>query len=190
VRRTPIAGCIATAVLALAAAGCGGTSQPPVAAIANRGCGGPRCVQPATASEAVAASKAARCMRAHGVPNFPDPNSLPGVLKGHFGFTAGSGIDPDTPQFEAAYTYCGKRYLHMHTATPAQRARWNAAAVAYSHCMRAHGVSDFPDPLPGQGAIRLPTSEYENTPKVQRGMQACKSLFGKGFVFVVPIAAN
>ena len=126
-------------------------------------------------------------MRSHGVPNFPDPSSQPGVLKGHFGFTVGSGIDPDTPQFEAAFEYCGKRYLHMHTATPAQRARWNAAATVYSHCMRAHGVSDFPDPLPGQGAIRFPTSDYDNTPKVQRGMQACKPLFtGKGFVFVVP----
>jgi hypothetical protein len=187
VRREPIAGCILVVAAALVAAGCGASSPPSVPSIANHRCGAAHCVQPATPAEALAASKAARCMRSHGVPSFPDPSSQPGVLKGHFGFTAGSGIDPDTPQFEAAYAYCGKRYLKMHTETPAQRARDNAAAVRYSRCMRAHGVADFPDP-DGGGAIHLPTSDYESTPRVQSGMQACKSLFsGKGFVFVVPV---
>lgn len=190
-RLKPIAVYAVVAALALLAAGCGSSSHLAVPTVADHSCGAAHCVQPATASQAVAASKAARCMRSHGVPNFPDPSSLPGVLKGHFGFTVGSGIDPGTPQFEAAYEYCGKRYLHMHTETPAQRARGNAAAVVYAHCMRAHGVSDFPDPLPGQDVIRLPTASYENTPKVASGMSACKSLFtGKGFVFGVPVPVN
>jgi hypothetical protein len=52
--------------------------------------------------------------------------------------------------------------------------------------MRAHGVSDFPDP-DGQGAIELPTSDYFNTPKVQRVLPACEALrTGEPFVLAVP----
>ena len=38
----------------------------------------------------------AQCMRAHGVPNFPNPNGHGGQLG------PGSGINPASPQFEAA----------------------------------------------------------------------------------------
>jgi hypothetical protein len=38
----------------------------------------------------------ARCMRAHGVPNFPTPTSRPGLLG------PSSGIAPSSPRFEAA----------------------------------------------------------------------------------------
>jgi hypothetical protein len=38
----------------------------------------------------------AKCMRAHGVPDFPDPNGQSGQL-GPF-----SGIDPNSPQFQSA----------------------------------------------------------------------------------------
>ncbi len=38
----------------------------------------------------------ARCMRAHGVPDFPDPNGRNGQLG------PGSGIDPNSPAFQAA----------------------------------------------------------------------------------------
>ena len=38
----------------------------------------------------------AKCMRAHGVPNFPDPNGSSGQLGPN------SGIDPNSPQFQSA----------------------------------------------------------------------------------------
>jgi hypothetical protein len=46
----------------------------------------------------------ARCMRSHGVPSFPDPTfSARGVsLK----ISAGQGIDPNSPQFQAAQSAC------------------------------------------------------------------------------------
>lgn len=179
----PIAGLMVAAVISLLATGCGGTSQQlPVASIGNTNPDGTQHLQPASASQAAAALRASRCMRTHGVPNFPDP-----ILGGHFGFTVNSGIDPDAPQFKKAYSYCGHRYLPgFDSATPAERAQWNAAAVKYAACMRSHGASDFPDP-DGRGAIDVPTSDYLNTPKVARAQSACKSLFtGKGVVFVVP----
>ena len=43
------------------------------------------------------ALKVARCLRAHGFPNFPDP---PDQSLGR------AGIDPSSPQFQAAETAC------------------------------------------------------------------------------------
>jgi hypothetical protein len=124
-------------------------------------------------------------MRTHGVPNFPDPIPFKGRLV--FGFTVKSGVDPNTPQFKAAFKYCTTRYrLFRNSSTPAQRAQSNAAALKFTHCMRSHGVNDFPDP-DGQGAINLPTDDYLNTPSVQRAERACQSLRSGGFVFSVPV---
>ena len=48
--------------------------------------------------------KFSRCMRAHGVPNFPDPSSASG---GGFGLVfGGSGIDPAAPLFRVAQRSC------------------------------------------------------------------------------------
>jgi len=47
------------------------------------------------------------CMRTHGEPNMPDP-----VMKGHsvhIAIKVGSGVDPGSPQFNAAYKAC--KYL-------------------------------------------------------------------------------
>jgi len=43
----------------------------------------------------------AQCMRANGVPNFPDPDA-------NGGFRLEMGTDPTTPQFKAAETACAK----------------------------------------------------------------------------------
>ena len=60
----------------------------------------------ASPSQMIAAQlKLARCMRAHGFPNFPDPSS-----NGQLLFKLSSGIDPNSPQFKAANSYCA-RYL-------------------------------------------------------------------------------
>ena len=56
------------------------------------------------------ALKVAECLRAHGFPNFPDPNS-----SGQFNFNS-AGIDPNSPRFQTAETGCEKqarRELHL-----------------------------------------------------------------------------
>jgi hypothetical protein len=42
-------------------------------------------------------------MRAHGVPNFPDPS---GSGEGYAGIFGGSGIDPGSPLFRLAQRSC------------------------------------------------------------------------------------
>jgi hypothetical protein len=50
------------------------------------------------------ALKFSACMRAHGVPKFPDPTFSNGGMR--VKIEAGSGIDPSSPQFQAAQKAC------------------------------------------------------------------------------------
>lgn len=43
----------------------------------------------------------ARCIRTHGVPNMPDPDS-----RGHLDIGPGSGVDVESPRFQEAYLAC------------------------------------------------------------------------------------
>lgn len=78
-----------------------------------------------------------RCMRAHGVSNFPDPTAN--------GLQLGPGIDTKSPAFKSAQQACNQ-ILPNNGVPPATSAKDRAAALAFSRCMRSHGVSGFPDP--------------------------------------------
>jgi hypothetical protein len=69
------------------------------------GGGHPRGSIPAAQREAFI--KNAQCMRAHGVPNFPDPNfgAGGGGVEVHLG---GAGLNPSSPAFQAAMKTCAK----------------------------------------------------------------------------------
>jgi hypothetical protein len=84
-------------------------------------------------------------MRAHGVPNFPDPK--PGV---GFEFFAGEGIDPSSPAFQAANAMCRKLLPDGGPPGPGSTTHPSAGTLAklvrIAQCMRHHGVPQFPDP--------------------------------------------
>jgi CubicO group peptidase (beta-lactamase class C family) len=69
-------------------------------------CGGGTIAGATTSSITTTSSSAAgpeayvQCMRAHGVPNFPDP------VDGHITLSPSSGIDPTSPAFQAASNAC------------------------------------------------------------------------------------
>ena len=66
-------------------------------------------VDPAAQAKALkAALKFSACMRSHGVPNFPDPQTSGGGIT--LGFKRGSGIDPQSPQFKAAQRACQNEF--------------------------------------------------------------------------------
>jgi hypothetical protein len=124
------------------------------------------------------ALKFSECMRANGVPNFPDPNGQ-GVIQG-------SGIDPQSAAFEKAQKACAKYAGGGVAPSPAQQAKAQADALAFSQCMRSHGVSDFPDPTFGSGGrIRIsislhgkgPSSDLDpNSPIFQKAQKSCQPL--------------
>lgn len=158
--------------LVFVVAGCGGARSPSAASVATE-----------AANPALAYS---RCMRAHGVPGFPDPE--PG---GGFVFPAGSGVDPSSPAFARARAKCRKLMpvgLTPGTATH-PTAQWLARMIEAARCMRAHGVPSFPDPtttippMPagGNGLISdidgavfaIPTSIDEQSPAFVRAARVC-----------------
>lgn len=90
----------------------------------------------------------AQCMRANGVPNFPDPN--PG---GGFDIQSGSGgIDLSSPLYKSADARCQK-YMPNRGAGPTFNPQEGAQLLKIATCMRQHGIADFPDPE------RAPTSD-------------------------------
>ncbi len=60
---------------------------------------------PLTASRRAAALRFSACMRAHGVPNFPDPKFSGNGIQ--IALNAASGINPAAPAFTKAQAACG-----------------------------------------------------------------------------------
>ena len=115
----------------------------------------------------------AACMRSHGVPNFPEPNAQ-GVI------SSGS-IDPNSPQFQQAMQACRKDLPNGGTPSPAQQAQMRQQALAFSACMRKHGLPNFPDPQflsGGRVAMRISADSGidPRSPQFQAAQKACQSL--------------
>jgi len=111
-----IAGCGGGSSLGVASISGSSTSRGPSPSSRSSGGGGVRFVggTPSPAQRAgaqVAQLKFSRCMRAHGVPNFPDP---PPASGGGFGLIfGGSGIDPAAPLFGKAQRLCISILTHQ-----------------------------------------------------------------------------
>jgi hypothetical protein len=90
----------------------------------------------------------AACMRAHGVPNFPDPAGGGGAIQ----VPVGSGMNPSSPGFKAAQQHC-RSLLPSGPGPGRATAQQVTRAQALTRCMRAHGISGFPDPTSSQPSI-------------------------------------
>jgi hypothetical protein len=115
-----------------------------------------------------------RCMRSHGVHDFPDPTTSPGGGVGiQINRRPGSDLDPNNPTYKAANHACrALEPSRLRARTPP--ARKLAAEVKWARCMRAHGLPSFPDPN-RQGTFNRNKID-ENSPAFQTASNACKSL--------------
>ena len=187
-------------MVGLAAAGCGGSHAPAVAKLgttktSNAAARGSSLSGAASSSGAETGNTAgsgktglqfsvagnlkemtafAGCMRANGLPSFPDPNAQ-GVI------SAGS-LDRGSAQFQQALQACRKE-MPGGTPSPAQQAQEVRQGVALSACMRRNGVANFPDPQSEPGGamvIRIaPNSGIDpQSPQFQKAQQACRKLSG------------
>jgi hypothetical protein len=191
----PLAGLAFVGSLALLAAGCGGGSgSPGVASIgatttpattatttttpagggATSSTGGTVGNGIALAGRGGEIAKFSSCMRTHGVPNFPDPDS-----QGTVSINASSGINPGSPSFQHAQQQC-REYLPNagQPPSPAQQAQMQAQALKYSECMRSHGVAGFPDPDFHGGTVQIKISASSGidprSPQFQAAQAACQ----------------
>ena len=144
-------------------------------------CGGsPGAVSSPSASTASASvtSRLAyvQCVRAHGVPNYPDPDSNgqepPGTKQ----------LFISNPRFRAASDAC--RHLLPNgghpTQTPQPDALTQAGAVRLAGCMRTHGYPSFPDPTidsVGQPVFNVQAAGIApHSPQVLATLRRCLSL--------------
>ena len=114
-------GCAAV-MSALVIAACGSANQPTTSRVSYS-----------------TALRFSNCMRAQGVPNFPDPSS-----GGNLELT-GSGVDAQSPAFQSAQKACSK-FQPGGPGFPKTSASQQQRALRFAQCMRAHGVPNFPDP--------------------------------------------
>jgi hypothetical protein len=99
----------------------------------------------------------ARCMRSHGVTNFPDPKVH--VSPGHA--SVALTVNPSitgAPKFKSADKTCSK--ILPAPASPAQQRAEEQThkdtLLAFARCLRSNGIRDFPDPN-AQGQLPLPS---------------------------------
>jgi hypothetical protein len=117
-------------------------------AIAACGSGGGPIASAQTGSQPGSGTIAfARCMRAHGVPQFPDPGgpAPSGSSLSILGARLPATTDVNAPAFRSALNTCMKGFLAAHPRPPMSAAQ-KADFLRFSRCMRAHGVPNFPDP--------------------------------------------
>ncbi len=180
-RARTAAGIIATALpalLGLTAYGAGHSD----AAVASGGSTRP--AQPPSSSSASSSPNSssspvqqalafAQCMRRHGVADFPDPNG-----RGDFPPSAKQVSLRNPLQFQAARTACSDLLPNGGNGpTPAQWQQILTTMVEFAHCMRHHGVPNWPDPTyDTHGRLVFNINVDPNSPRFTDEIHACKHL--------------
>jgi hypothetical protein len=137
---------IATAVLVLLAGACSGGSP------SSAGSGGsPNAAGSASSPSAVGYSS---CMRSHGVPNFPDPDSGGAIPK-----AGAQRLGVSSSQLQAAQQACQsllpaggsldqqtEQCMSTGNCPPALVQQILTAERKFAQCMRSHGAPKYPDP--------------------------------------------
>jgi hypothetical protein len=169
----PTALAVALVALAVGLAACGGGSPQ-----ASGGSSPPGGSISSASSSAALALKYAQCMRSHGITDFPNP-----TLDGEFDI---QGLNlKDNPQWQSAQQAC------QTDLAPGGSAKRNSSVnvsneLNFASCMRAHGITDFPDPN-GQGVVQItnPTGLLDpNSPQFETANNGCQPHGSVG----VPIA--
>jgi hypothetical protein len=125
-----------------------------------------------------------KCMRANGVPGFPDPREGPNG--GGVGWPGGGPamISTDVllimgqriagPAVASAAKHC-KEYMGPSGPPPELTESQKRAAIARADCIRTHGLPNFPDPTfaGGYQQLNLPPGLNPQSPAVEQAAKAC-----------------
>jgi hypothetical protein len=166
--------------LALVSAACGGSAGDPSVASLGTTTSTTGAQRTSSGTHAGAAAPSfvpyASCLTAHGIAA-----SSP---QGH-GIAITGNVDPNSPQFAAAQKACRKLAPPggPKPLTAAQQALRTKDLVAFSHCVRTHGVPGFPDPDPNSEFAYAAGGERGvsqlASPLGKAAFKACQSLFPK-----------
>ena len=176
---------IATAALGLLAAACSGS---PSSAVSD---GSPAARGSAASPSAVAYSA---CMRSHGVPNYPDPGSGGAIAKAD-----AQQLGVSSSQLQAAQRSCQHLYPTNGGTLGASLRQCEETGncpqamvhqvvnsmLAFSRCMRSHGVPNWPDPTvdsegrPGFNLVAIHGTDW-NGPLIQNKIYECEHVMPAG----------
>ena len=145
----------ALAAAALLTAACGGGSA---STAGSPGAGQGRLAQ---------ALALAHCMRSHGAPNYPDPNSS-GVFM----------VNPsDSSRFDAPQsTRAACAHLLPRKGLPpseAQREQQQRRSLAFAACMRSHGFPNLPDGWSGNIGQLISAGIDPHSPQLNAALTKC-----------------
>jgi hypothetical protein len=153
--------------LSLLAASCGGS---PASQVAQLGTTTTQNSSPSGGSAHEQALAFARCVRSHGVPLWPDPESNGTFDKSKL---TPHQLGVGSSQIAAAERAC-RSLAPTYSATPQPHVL--AQALRFSRCMRARGATSFPDPE-SNGAIVIPHA-MESSPVYLSALNFCVHKYG------------
>jgi hypothetical protein len=115
----------------------------------------------------------AKCMRAHGISNFPDPTVQDNAKGKGVGFSI-TGIDRNSAQFVSASKLCQRQTGFGHISAAQLQAGMNAM-LKYAECMRSHGIANFPDPIENSHQIgfNIGTGIDQTSARFKAASKAC-----------------
>jgi hypothetical protein len=157
---------VACVVVACALAACGGSSPAKSSASAGT---------PAGSSQYDVAVRYAHCMRANGVPSFPDPHN-----PGGFEESAIDALPVRSPAYIAGAKVCAHLLPNGGLPTAGENEQRLLNGVAVAKCMRKHGVN-MPDPSQqANGQLEMNLANVNtNAPDFNKVGDLCeKKVFG------------
>jgi len=156
---------IASVGLTLLTAACGGSHS-------SLSGGGSRSSSSGGGSPYEQARAFAGCVRGHGVPLWPEPQSSGRFDKSKL---TPQQLGAGSSQIAAAERACKSLLPTTYVAT-GQESHVVAQALTFSRCMRGHGATNFPDPQ-NNGAIAIPHA-MENSPAYLSALNFCVHKYG------------
>jgi hypothetical protein len=122
----------------------------------------------------------ANCMRSHGAPNWPDPNSQGQFVK----------TKTNTAAFQApawAYQACLHLLPNGGQLTAAQQQIISPLMLKFAECMRSHGITNFPDPTVNAKGVSVdPHGLDVSSPQFHAAQKACRKYMAEAGKYMPP----
>jgi hypothetical protein len=120
------------------------------------------------------------CMRSHGVPDYPDPDSSGQLPK----ITAASQVGVSDSRLTAAQGACQALWPYQ-APTQAQQRQQLTDDLKFAQCMRSHRVPNFPDPTSSDGRVEFVISVSRDgfdphSPQILAKARGCEHVLPAG----------
>ncbi|MFE4668035.1 hypothetical protein ACFRI7_35725 [Streptomyces sp. NPDC056716] len=124
----------------------------------------------------------AECMRANGVPEFPDPQQADGGVRMDAG-----GVDTNSAEFQGAMEACRDQAPQAQGQEQGGEPLDPTKVAAWAECIRANGVPNFPDPEINGGQMGLDFAGAGLSmadPAFQQARSACQDKWPGGGMMI------